>query len=60
MPLILVLHEDAICDVVRGETKSNPSGRSIGHIPGVTHFQSSKRERSSLYNFLGPMVTAET
>ena len=51
MPLILVLQEDAICQVARYETQSIPTGRRSGHVPGVTHFRSSKRERSSFHYF---------
>ena len=51
MPLILVLPSTPFVKLLGVRHKSIPTGRPSRHVPGVTHFRSSKRERSGLTYF---------
>ena len=52
-PLVLVLPTTPFVKLLGVRYKVSLQVDHVGMSPGVTHFRSSKRERSSLYYFLG-------
>ena len=38
-----------LCEVIMDETQNIPTGQPSGHVPGVTHFRSSKRDITSFH-----------